>query len=75
MANNPQAIKLEESSEETTPEIFEIRDEDVSINTSAPLTPTHSMETHTVVHKKFARKPKSTVIHINILSTCPAGHL
>lgn len=52
MANKAQTIKSEESSEETTPEIFEIKDEDVSISTSAALAPAHSMESHAVVHKK-----------------------
>lgn len=52
MANNPQSIKLEDSSEETTPEIFEIKDEDVSITKSAAPALTHSMESHAVVHKK-----------------------
>ncbi|XP_023176007.1 ribonucleoprotein RB97D isoform X1 [Drosophila hydei] len=48
MANNPQSIKLEDSSEETTPEIFEIKDEDVSITKSAAPALTHSMESHAV---------------------------
>lgn len=56
MAKVPQVIKLEESADESTPEVFEIRDEDVrkivicDPNHSAPCCPTRK-PVHTNTHR------------------------
>lgn len=69
MAKVPQVIKLEESADESTPEVFEIRDEDVrkiticDPNQSALCCPTRK-PVHTNTHRHSSHLTHTHATHV-----------